>query len=80
MRRTYAIGDIHGSLGKLENLMAQCERDADGGEAMFVFLGDYIDRGPSSRGVLDRLLVRRAVPRGGLPIHGPNLRHCRDDR
>jgi serine/threonine protein phosphatase 1 len=48
----YAIGDIHGSLQKLRDLIARCERHADGRAAAFVFLGDYIDRGPDSAGVI----------------------------
>jgi serine/threonine protein phosphatase 1 len=52
----YAIGDIHGSLQKLCDLLAQCERHADGRPATFVFLGDYIDRGPDSAGVIDKLM------------------------
>src|ERR1700735_1265832 len=49
----YAIGDIHGSLQKLRDLMTLCARHADGRPATFVFLGDYIDRGPDSRGVIE---------------------------
>ena len=49
---TYAIGDIHGSLPKLRRLIAQCEQHAAGHPATFVFLGDYIDRGPQSAGVI----------------------------
>jgi serine/threonine protein phosphatase 1 len=52
----YAIGDIHGSLQKLRDLMSLCERDADGRTATFIFLGDYIDRGPDSRGVIEALM------------------------
>jgi serine/threonine protein phosphatase 1 len=52
----YAIGDIHGSLQKLRDLMTQCQRHADGRPATFVFLGDYIDRGPDSRGVIEALM------------------------
>jgi serine/threonine protein phosphatase 1 len=52
----YAIGDIHGSLQKLRDLMTQCQRHADGRPATFVFLGDYIDRGPDSRGVIETLM------------------------
>ena len=52
--KTFVIGDIHGQLGMLENLMAKIpwrpEKDA------LVFLGDYIDRGPDSRGVVDYIL------------------------
>jgi serine/threonine protein phosphatase 1 len=60
MPRTYAVGDIHGSLGKLRSLVARCERDADGRPMMFVFLGDYIDRGPDSRGVIAYLIELQA--------------------
>ena len=55
-RFVYAIGDIHGSLQKLRDLMTLCERHANGRPATFVFLGDYIDRGPDSRGVIEALL------------------------
>lgn len=53
----YAIGDIHGSLQKLRDLIARCRRHAGDRPASFVFLGDYIDRGPDSRGVIDMLMT-----------------------
>ena len=55
--RLYAIGDIHGRLDLLERVIAAIERDVaeHGPDALTVTLGDYIDRGPASRGVLDRL-------------------------
>lgn len=56
--RLYAIGDIHGELALLDRLLAMIAKDAArhaGRRAVLVFLGDYIDRGPDSRGVLDRL-------------------------
>jgi serine/threonine protein phosphatase 1 len=56
MSLTYAIGDIHGSLDKLERLLLRCEENAADRSFKFVFLGDYIDRGPQSAGVLDCLL------------------------
>ena len=49
---TYAIGDIHGSLNKLRELIARCARHAQGRPMTLVFLGDYIDRGPESAGVV----------------------------
>ena len=52
----YAIGDIHGSLQKLCDLIARCERYADGRPTAFVFLGDYIDRGPDSSRVIDTVM------------------------
>lgn len=51
-----AVGDIHGSLSKLQELIAGCERRAAGAPLTFVFLGDYIDRGPDSAGVVRYLM------------------------
>lgn len=56
MNRTYAVGDVHGCLAQLQNLVQQCERDAGAEKSRFIFLGDYIDRGPDSRGVIDFLM------------------------
>jgi serine/threonine protein phosphatase 1 len=55
--RLYVIGDIHGRLDLLDGVIAAIERDVEqhGCDALTVTLGDYIDRGPASRGVLDRL-------------------------
>jgi serine/threonine protein phosphatase 1 len=58
--RTYAVGDIHGSSRKLRNLVERCEQDAGGAPLTFIFLGDYIDRGPDSRGVIDTLIALQA--------------------
>ncbi len=57
MERLYAIGDIHGRLDLLERAIVAIERDVaeHGGAALTVTLGDYVDRGPASRGVLERL-------------------------
>ena len=52
--RTIAIGDIHGCL---DALVALLDAIAPGRDDTLVALGDYIYRGPDSRGVLDRLLV-----------------------
>ena len=56
--RIYAIGDIHGRRDLLDTLLHDIEDDCAGSEqtAVIVFLGDYIDRGPDSKGVVDRLL------------------------
>lgn len=59
-QKTYAIGDIHGSLDKLRRLLTRCEQDAEGTGAAFVFLGDYIDRGEDSRGVIEALMTLQA--------------------
>lgn len=57
--RIYAIGDIHGRLDLLDDLLARIDaNDAARGEArtQLVFLGDLADRGPDSRGVIERLM------------------------
>jgi serine/threonine protein phosphatase 1 len=55
---TYAIGDIHGYDAAFERLIERIRNDAEmiGEKPRIVTLGDYVDRGPNSRGVLDRLL------------------------
>ena len=55
-QRVYAVGDIHGSLRQLHSLVTRCERDAAGRPMKFVFIGDYIDRGPESRGVVEYVM------------------------
>jgi serine/threonine protein phosphatase 1 len=56
---TFAIGDIHGCLPELESLLAICERARAGRDARFVFIGDYIDRGPDSKEVIEFLIQRQ---------------------
>lgn len=51
--RTIAIGDIHGCLVALETLLDAVAPEPDD---VVITLGDYIDRGPDSRGVIDRLI------------------------
>ena len=55
--RLYVIGDIHGRLDLLDRLIEAIKRDVDesGSDSLTVTLGDYIDRGPNSRGVIERL-------------------------
>lgn len=66
-RRTYAVGDIHGHAELLDRLLDLIIEDAAPAFAAglavdLVFLGDYIDRGPDSRGVVERLC--RGAPAG----------------
>jgi serine/threonine protein phosphatase 1 len=49
---TYAIGDIHGCHDLLLTLLGGIEEHAGGRSYRLVFLGDYIDRGPDSAGVI----------------------------
>lgn len=67
----YAIGDIHGELERLEHLHAQIAADADGREHIIVHVGDLIDRGPDSRGVIDRIWrMQSANPAHVITIKG----------
>lgn len=55
-----AIGDIHGCASTLDEMLG---RLAVTGDDHLVFIGDYIDRGPASSQVIDRLLaLREEVP------------------
>jgi serine/threonine protein phosphatase 1 len=63
---TFAVGDIHGCLDKLRRVMAACEARAGSRPARYVFLGDYIDRGPDSRGVIEFLIERQRVRPGSV--------------
>lgn len=59
--RVYAIGDIHGRSDLLQQLFTVIDVDVANARperAIQVFLGDYVDRGPDSRGVLDLLIER----------------------
>jgi serine/threonine protein phosphatase 1 len=61
--KTYAIGDIHGHLGLLQDLHGLIADDmAATGEAPIVHIGDLVDRGPNSAGVVEYL---RAGTAGG---------------
>ena len=56
-QRIYAVGDIHGRLDLFEALIAEIERDdAQAGTAQttVILLGDLVDRGPDSAGVVSR--------------------------
>lgn len=58
--RLYVIGDIHGRADLLQRVLARIRTDASeraGVEIIYVFLGDYIDRGPASREVLQTLVA-----------------------
>jgi len=59
--RVYAVGDIHGRADLLDETTARIDEDLERRPikyAVEIYLGDYIDRGPDSRGVIDLLTVR----------------------
>ena len=64
--RIYAIGDLHGRLDLLDEMHDLIRGDAEtaqpGGRRLVVYLGDYIDRGPRSAEIIDRLLDNPMQP------------------
>ena len=58
----YAVGDVHGCLDQLERLLDRVQPDLE--RDVLLFVGDYIDRGPESRGVVDYVLrLQQKYPR-----------------
>jgi serine/threonine protein phosphatase 1 len=54
--RTFVVGDVHGCVDELDRLLDAMQ--PEGGDAV-CFLGDYVDRGPSPKRVIDRLIRLR---------------------
>ena len=62
--RFYVIGDIHGRVDLLEQLFSLIDYDlaeSEPGRSVQLFLGDYIDRGASSRATIDKLIERAEI-------------------
>ena len=59
----YAIGDIHGCAVTLDRLLDRLALTPDD---HVVFIGDYTDRGPDSKGVIDRLMAMEAAAAEGI--------------
>ena len=58
-QRIYAVGDIHGRLDLLTEMLARIRADLAARphpRPLMIFLGDYVDRGPDSRGVIETLI------------------------
>jgi len=70
--RLYIIGDIHGRSDLLDRIVDEINRDINEfgwQESLTITLGDYVDRGPDSRGVLDRL-SRNPFPTDYIALKG----------
>jgi serine/threonine protein phosphatase 1 len=68
-RRIYAIGDIHGcdvQLGNLHGVIAEDLAKRPIEEPLLLHIGDYVDRGADTAGVLRRLLTETPIP--GVPV------------
>lgn len=65
----YVIGDIHGRADLLDALHAEIDAAGDARQALEIYLGDYVDRGPDSAGVIERL-VRRGRQRDLVLLRG----------
>lgn len=69
----YAIGDVHGMAKSLQALHAQILADHErrGGKAAVIHLGDYVDRGSDSRGVIELAmgLEKKAEKMKNLSVH-----------
>jgi serine/threonine protein phosphatase 1 len=60
MPEILAIGDIHGRLDLLEGIAAKIDARTESPSCLELYLGDYIDRGPCSRQVIDFLIDRQS--------------------
>jgi serine/threonine protein phosphatase 1 len=79
--RTLAIGDVHGTSAALDALLAVVRPTPSD---CLIFLGDYVDRGPDTRGVLDRLIAlggshRCVFLRGNHELMMTRARHDRGE-
>lgn len=87
--RIYAIGDIHGQLSKLVDahrlVLADREHTGDG-DALVIHLGDLVDRGPDSKGVIEYIMhgIKTGAPWRVLKgnhdrMFSDFVRHARED-
>jgi serine/threonine protein phosphatase 1 len=82
MGKIFAIGDIHGCISQLDRLVAQL--DIDAGNDTLVFIGDYIDRGPDPKEVIDYIIDIKQSIRNVVCLSGNHedmfLNYCLDRR
>lgn len=76
----YAIGDIHGCSAPLDALLSKIEMHAAANhpdrEYQLILLGDYVDRGPDSAGVLDRVIALADAGHIVLPGNHEAMMHA----
>ena len=66
--KRYVIGDVHGCHFELCELIARILMDCQGKDYKLIFVGDYVDRGPKSKEVVD--LVRKLQSEGHVALMG----------
>ena len=66
--KRYVIGDVHGCHTELCELIARILMDCQGKDYKLIFVGDYVDRGPHSKEVVD--LVRKLQSEGHVALMG----------
>jgi len=57
IRRTYVVGDLHGRIDLLRGMLRAIADHGEGKDARLIFLGDYVDRGPDSRLVVETMMA-----------------------
>ncbi len=71
--RAYAVGDVHGCLSLLNEILDKIESDIVSRQPcknLLIFLGDLIDRGPQSSQVIERLLNWRCASASAIFLSG----------
>lgn len=68
--RSYAIGDIHGHLDLLIDLHARIAGDQGTDDAPIIHVGDLVDRGPDSKGVIEYLRAGIAAGKNWIVLKG----------
>lgn len=69
MHPIFAVGDIHGQLAQFHHALDRIGEDPEAG-APIVFLGDFVDRGPDSRAVVEALMQGQAEGRNWICLMG----------
>lgn len=62
MTSTYAVADLHGRFDLLTAALSLIEREAGEDGGTFICLGDFVDRGPQARSIIDLLMAGPSLP------------------
>jgi serine/threonine protein phosphatase 1 len=70
MSLTYVIPDLHGRFDLLRDALAKIADHAAGNSGLIVALGDYVDKGPDSKRIIERLRFGALAGWGFVPLKG----------